>query len=40
MSESRFDFLKDLVKTVPDIGQDDQQQDAMPSTCKCQGRLD
>lgn len=35
MSESRFDFLKDLVKTVPDIGQDDQQQhDAMPSTCK------
>lgn len=39
MSESRFDFLKDLVKTVPDIGQDEQSEAAiamtMPSTCKC-----
>lgn len=42
MSESRFDFLKDLVKTVPDIGQDEQSEAAlamtMPSTCKCNFR--
>lgn len=46
MSESRFDFLKDLVKNVPDISNDDgnslvteehqqnQEQNIVPPTCK------
>lgn len=42
MSESRFDFLKDLVKNVPDISVDEnltneneQQQQVVPVACKC-----
>ena len=39
MSESRFDFLKDLVKTVPDISMEEgggeiHQGDVPPSTCE------
>lgn len=48
MSEQRFDFLKDLVKTVPDIGEDGNtvaennslETTALPSTrkfCNCSG---